>query len=79
MKIVTVQKNKGSEIEVAFSSNINSEAMNKALELRKSNYLTQVHELQNAHKRFWNESHIAPVAKKAPSKKKSDSEDSKSE
>lgn len=79
MKIVTVQKNKGSEVEVVFSSNNNAEAMAKAIELQKSNYLTQVHELPNAHKRLWNESHIAPVAKKAPSKKKSDSEDSKSE
>lgn len=79
MKIVTVQKNKGSEVEVAFSSNDNNEAMAKAVELQKSNYLTQVHELQNAHKRFWNESQVAPVAKKAPTKKKSDSEDSKSE
>lgn len=79
MKIVTVQKNKGSEIEVAFSSNNNAEAMTKAVELSKENYLAQVHELPNAHKRFWNESQSAPVKKKATSKKSESSKDSTSE
>lgn len=73
MKIVTIKKTKDSGLEVAFGTNSNQEAFDKADELRESNYLVQVHELHRPIKRWFNEE--VKVAKKTAKKtatKKSD-------
>ena len=70
MKVVTIKKTKDSKLECVFGSNSNSEAFDKADELRSSSFLVQVHELSRPIKRWFNEE--PPKVTKKTAKKKSD-------